>query len=53
MDKGGVGSSYIVSREKHGFAAAFELMAEISGAPAPKLRFSPRFHARFWLDEIE
>jgi nucleoside-diphosphate-sugar epimerase len=50
MQKGRVGEDYIISGERYGFAAAFDLMAEISGVPAPTRRFSPstlRFFAGF------
>ena len=50
MQKGTVGEDYIISGERYGFAAAFDLMAEISGVPAPRRRFSPgtlRFFAGF------
>ncbi len=50
MQKGRVGEDYIISGERYGFAAAFDLMHEITGVPAPKRRFRPgtlRFFAGF------
>ncbi len=41
MQKGRVGEKYIISGERYGFAAAFDLMAEISGVPAPTRRLGP------------
>lgn len=41
LERGRVGESYIIAGPCHTFVEAFEMMAEISGLPAPPIRIPP------------